>query len=166
MRLRLAERGDEPRLFAAMQDYLREMAPLYGDEPDENGVYPYPWLPYYFEEPRRLPYLIYNDDEWAGFALVNDHTFRDDPADHTIAEFTIFPARRCAGLGLAAVRALFDLHPGRWQLKFSVRNESGMRFWEKATAPYAPSVRELNEHERRLTFNVAPRTDDKGDHRT
>ena len=135
--LEISVRAEEVReeqrqtLANLMQKYLYEMTRYYPIAMGEDGNYNYKYLPLYFEEEARRAYFFYAGEALVGFALINDYSFTGEPTDNSIAEFTIFPACRGRGYGLAAVEALRALRPGSWQLKYSPENEAGARLWQK-----------------------------------
>ena len=77
----------------------------------------YPYLPLYWTEAGRFPYLIREQGRTAGFALVRQ---LPDSGAFEMAEFCVLPDFRARGLGAQAARALFAAHraPGAsasWQ---------------------------------------------------
>lgn len=110
-------------LARLLPDYLRGL----GAETD------YPYLPLYWTEAGRFPYLILEADQTAGFALVRR---LPDSGVFEMAEFCILPAFQRRGLGARAARALFSAHPGAWRISVMVDNASALRFW-RAVAPEA-----------------------------
>ena len=121
-------RAEQPAVIAAMiGPYLHELVP--GTLPD------YPHLASYWHDQSRVPYVIRVGAEDAGFALVRRH---GDPPFHELAEFTVLPRFRRAGIGRAAATALFARHPGAWWLQVLDDNRVARRFW-LAVAP--PPVR-------------------------
>ncbi|EPC5389004.1 GNAT family N-acetyltransferase [Serratia liquefaciens] len=112
--LRLATREERPLLAAMLPNYLRELAA------DTD----YPHLARYWHENGRYPYLIVNQAQPVGFALVRTLL----PATTMeMAEFYVAKPWRKYGIGKSAVQALFALHPGRWQL--SVVPPTAYRAW-------------------------------------
>lgn len=112
--LRLATREEQPLLAAMLPNYLRELAA------DTD----YPHLARYWHENGRYPYLIVNQAQPVGFALVRTLL----PATTMeMAEFYVAKPWRKYGVGKSAVQALFALHPGRWQL--SVVPATAYRAW-------------------------------------
>ncbi|HAT4983991.1 TPA: GNAT family N-acetyltransferase [Serratia marcescens] len=116
--LEQASLAQRPQLAAMLSDYLRELG---ADEA-------YPYLPLYWREAGRYPYLILSDRQTAGFALVR----RLDSATVEMAEFYIKPEWRRTGMGQRAARALFAQHPGGWLLSVSQDNPRGLAFWRSA----------------------------------
>ena len=147
-----AEEAD--RLGRYLQMYLYELSGVYGDGMDETGRFPYPYLALYFTEPERHPYFFRAADKIVGFAMVNRHPVLPEPVDFCLAEFTIFPAYRGRGYALAAVQALTEDHPGRWQLKYSPANTVGAALWEAVAGLYGGRVTSLESGERALCFTA------------
>jgi predicted acetyltransferase len=91
--LEQASLSQRPLLAAMLSDCLRELG--------ADGDYPY--LPLYWREVGRYPYLMLSDRQTAGFALVR----RLDSATVEMAEFYIKPEWRRNGLGQRAAHSLF-----------------------------------------------------------
>ena len=146
------EKSKEQILYNLLQKYLYEMTAYYDDPMDENGNFPYKYLPYYFTEKDRQAFFLYDDDVMIGFALINTHSFTREPVDNCIAEFTIFPAYRHKGKGLEAIEALWAVRKGSWQLKYSTANQVGAAFWEKVKEKYNGQEHKLEGTEIAITF--------------
>ena len=123
-------RAEQPAAIAAMMGpYLHELVP--GTPPD------YPQFSSWWHDAARVPYMIRLAGEDAGFALVRRH---GPPTVHELAEFTVLPRFRRAGVGRAAAAELFERHPGAWWLQVLDDNAPACRFWQ-AVAP--PPVRRV-----------------------
>lgn len=146
--------ADKPLLWELLQSCLREMAPLYDDQPDESGEFPYTWFEHYFTDPDRIAFFLMAEDQRAGFAMINSASCIGEAPDHTIAEFYILPDHRSKGLGFGAAKALLEKFPGSWELKYHRRNRAAARLWAKLTAPYHPRTTLLGEEEQVLSFLV------------
>ncbi|MBQ4451775.1 MAG: GNAT family N-acetyltransferase, partial [Clostridia bacterium] len=85
---------DRDLLWNINQKYLYEMTNFYDDPMDENGNYHYGHFEDYFTDPKRTAYFIYVDGQLAGFAMLNPYSNLSQSPDHTMAEFTVFPAYR------------------------------------------------------------------------
>ncbi|CAI0709075.1 GNAT family N-acetyltransferase [Serratia ficaria] len=121
--LQAASRAQQPLLAAMLPDYLGEL----GADID------YPYLPLYWREAGRYPYLIFNERQPVGFALVRMR----DPEVREMAEFYVTRPWRKYGVGQSAARALFALHPGRWQLSVLADNPGALAFWLSLMPPDA-----------------------------
>lgn len=141
------------RLDFWMQDYLREMAQYYGDAPDENGRYRYPYLPLYFSESDRAAFAIVQEGCRVGFLLVNHVCFSNQSTDYALAEFTVFPQYRGQGRAQRAVHELMKMKPGTWQLKYSTDNPAAAALWQQIGAAYSGKTLQLSENEALLVFD-------------
>src|SRR5579883_1018593 len=93
-RLREAGLDDREQLRRLLADYLFEF---------DGRTGPYPDFDAYWAEPECLPFLVESDDKPVGFCLIR---VRDN--GWSIAEFSILPERRRAGVGRAAVNAIAE----------------------------------------------------------
>ena len=152
IKLEVITKEKEKVLYNLMQKYLYEMTLYYDDELDENGNYEYKYFPYYFTEKDRQAYFIYDDSQMIGFALFNTHSFTDEVIDHCLAEFTIFPKYRKQGNAMKAIEALMKERVGSWQLKYSMDNVIGMKFWKKVKEKYNGIETKLEDNEVALTI--------------
>ena len=92
----------------------------------------YPYLPLYWTEAGRFPYLIREQGRTAGFALV-----RQLPT----AAPSKWPSSACCpasarGAWARRPRALFAAHPGAWRIGIMANNAGALRFW-RTVAPQA-----------------------------
>jgi predicted acetyltransferase len=116
------------------------------DKRDVNplGFYGYQWLDGYWTEENRWAYFILVDSQLAGFVMVNDYREASDKAaDFSMAEFFVMYKYRHAGVGCFAAKTAFDLHRGRWQLKYHPHNEASVMFWNKVVSDYTAGEYEL-----------------------
>ncbi|MCP1103890.1 GNAT family N-acetyltransferase [Serratia nevei] len=136
--------AQRPLLAAMLSACLRELG---ADEA-------YPYLPLYWREAGRYPYLILSDRQTAGFALVR----RLDSATVEMAEFYIKPEWRRTGMGQRAARALFAQHPGGWSLSVSPDNPRGLAFW-RSVIPAGATTEPLSAPDAMilLRFSYPPR---------
>lgn len=142
----------EDILFEYMQRYFEEMSLYYEYEKDDKGRYVYKYLPRYFTEDSRHACFIYEDECVVGFVLVNKYAFTNEIVDNCIAEFYIFPEFRSKGYGMQAVDCLLALMPGKWQLKYSLDNKPGVRFWKKVKEKYEGTETDLEDNEVAMTL--------------
>ena len=154
LRLQIVQKKDRDLLWNINQKYLYEMTNFYDDPMDENGNYHYGHFDEYFSDPKRMAYLIYENDVLAGFAMLCPYSSIHQEPDFTMAEFTIFPSFRRKHLALEAARMILDLHPGNWEIKYNEKNHAAKKLWNTVTAPYEPEVYHLNEEETVLSFHT------------
>ena len=154
MEIQLVTEGERTLLYHLLQKYLYEMTRFYADDVDGEGNYPYPYFGDYFSDPDRRAYLLRVEGKAAGFALLNRHSALGREVDWAMAEFCVLPRYRREGLGLEAARWLFDLHPGRWEVKYTTANLAAQRLWDLAASGYGPKKYPLPEGEEALAFVV------------
>ncbi|SMR66410.1 GNAT family N-acetyltransferase [Cupriavidus plantarum] len=87
----------------------------------------YPYLPLYWEEAGRKPYLFFIEGRVAGFALVREVA----RSVQEMAEFWVAPAYRRAGIGRAAALEIFRAHPGEWVVSSYPGNVAAEVFWRE-----------------------------------
>ena len=89
---------------------------------------PYPSFDAYWEDPQRLPLLIEADGEVAGFCLI-----RILDGGWSIAEFSVVPEQRRAGVGRAAVDAVAGRARAtgaeHLEAKVHLDNRQALPFW-------------------------------------
>ncbi len=142
-------------LFSLQQKYLYEMTNYYDNEIDEAGNIHYGYFDAYFTDPKRTALLIRNDGILVGFAMINPYSYFDDDPDHVLAEFTIFPKFRRKHLAKEAASLLFEIYPGRWEVKYNEKNTAAKNLWNSVTEPYRPKKARYAENETVLLFTTA-----------
>ena len=145
---------DHDLLWNINQKYLYEMTNYYDDPMDENGNYHYGHFEEYFTDPLRTAYFILSDETLIGFAMLCPYSNLGGHPDHTMAEFTIFPAFRRHHYALEAVRMILARHPGKWEIKYNEKNTAAKELWTAVTCPYAPSTHHLNAEETVFAFDT------------
>ena len=146
---------DEKEFFRKInQKYLYEMTLYYPDEMDKNGDFHYGYFDEYFIDPNRKAFYIYNDNLMVGFVMINPYSAIGHNPDFTMAEFTIFPSYRRNHFAIEAVKLIFSVFKGKWEIKFNEKNKGAKALWSLATAEYTPSVFHLNKEETVLEFSI------------
>ena len=126
---------EKPLIFDLLQLYMDELSRFPDENPDykdENGIYHYPYLDHYWKESERFPYLLLDEGEIAGFALV-----RLDGDHWEMAEFYVLPQFRRRGLAMTCVRDIFKRHPGGWKIMHNRHNQAGRALWWKLAERFA-----------------------------
>lgn len=115
-----------------------------------EGLYGYDQLPLYWQEPDRFPFLIYRENQLAGFAFVRRGSrLSHDEADWDMAEFFIVRNCRRQGAGAVVAKLLWKMFPGRWEIRVLGRNQPALSFWTRTIAEFmgtsvTPSALELD----------------------
>ncbi len=139
IQLKIATEEDLGTLQDLSLLYLYDMSRYCGFLPDwklpSNGIYkPYDFS-LYFKEQTRYPFLIYVDEEIAGFALVNK-IGSHEKVDWNMAEFFIHAKFQGKKVGRHIARKLFDQFPGLWEVCAIPENTKGSDFWEQTIEEY------------------------------
>jgi predicted acetyltransferase len=117
--LRDAGFDDRGQIGQLLAEYLFEF---------DGRTEPYPYLDAYWEEPERPPLLIEVSGDVVGVCLI-----RRRDSGWSIAEFSVVPQRRRAGVGRAAVSALAERArlEGALFLEAKVHpaNQEALPFW-------------------------------------
>ncbi|QQG44662.1 MAG: GNAT family N-acetyltransferase [Candidatus Roizmanbacteria bacterium] len=95
----------------------------------------YKYLDSYFEEKDRYPFFIKVDGNVAGFVLVNNYSIVAKGAK-SIGEFFVEQKYRKQGVGKEAAKKVFDLFPGKWEIRQLHSNPQGQIFWRKVIKEY------------------------------
>ncbi len=139
MDVRITEttRDQKPILDHLMQLYLYDFSEVEGFDTGGDGLFEQAPLDSYWTEPDRYPFLIYVDDRIAGFILVNSHTcLHENEGARSIAEFFVMRKYRRKGVGSTTARHVFDLFPGKWEVRQIPANDTGQRFWRNVIRRY------------------------------
>ena len=124
-------------IFNLLQYYLHNFSEFEDDSTDEQGMYDYPYLDFYWSESARLPFLIRLNDNIAGFALVRtDMDPRNGEAFMDMAEFFVLRVYRKQGVGNFAARDLWNRFPGFWHVSVLNSNKAAYPFWKNAIESY------------------------------
>jgi len=120
--------GEKDIIKNLLQPYLTELSCFDDHEPDykdETGQYAYPYLDDYWVEDARYPYLLYCDDQLAGFALV-----RKLDNYYAMAEFYVLPRFRLLGVGTRCTAEILKRHTGMWRIGFNKQNNPSRQLWK------------------------------------
>lgn len=154
IKLQLVKDSEKEFLYNIFQKYLYEMTNYYDDEMDDKGNYLYRYFDNYFVEPTRKALFIICDRKIVGFMMLNNHSYINEKPDYVIAEFSIFPMYRKKGIAQEAIALAYSQYPGKWELKFSLKNKPAVNFWRKSTETFKPIVYQLEDDEQVLAFQT------------
>ncbi len=138
-----AGRDDEATIERLLELYLHDFSELIGIQVKEDGRFGYPYLPSYWSDPGRSPFLIRADGRLAGFALIQTGSeINDEPDVLDVAEFFVLRGYRRGGVGTAAARQVFGAFAGTWEVRVLKENTPAQPFWAQAVAGF---TREFDE---------------------
>lgn len=141
-----AKKKEEPIVRNLINLYLHDFSEFMAIEPDEDGSFAYSYLPQYWGDPNRYPFLIRGDGKLAGFALLQ---FEPDPMGGSgqmdMTEFFVLRGYRRKKTGVQAAFKLWDLFPGRWQVRVMKSNVNAYPFWQQSISEYTSN--DFQEHQ-------------------
>jgi predicted acetyltransferase len=154
--------AQQPIVANLLQLYIHDFSEFLPLEIGPDGTFVYPDLPLYWQSPRRHPFLIQIDGNWAGFVLVKtslDRSTNQPISD--IAEFFILRAYRRLGIGTQVAHAVWRRFPGPWTVRVMQSNHAALSFWKRAISAFTglkvePSIVERNGQSLFLFSFVSP----------
>jgi len=140
VRIDLVQETERALLANLLELYLHDLSETFAIiQLAADGRFGYPHLAAYWSAPeRRFPFLIRNREQVVGFALAQRGSpLSDDPGVFDVAEFLFLRSQRRTGVGARAAHLLWDRLPGRWIVRVSEANRSGLPFWTRVIQSYA-----------------------------
>lgn len=114
-----------------VQFYQYDFTDFGGEHLGQDAKFHYKHLDSYWKEGDRHPFLIFADEEIAGFSFVNGHSLLGNEDVHSIAEFFILRYFRGLGIGLDAAAKIVSFFPGKWEVSQTYQNKGAQKFWMK-----------------------------------
>lgn len=129
--------AERPVLENLMHLYLYEFTDYTGDDADAQGRFLDEYLPRYWVEQNRYPFLVRVAGKPAGFILVRDTSDgQNGPVIHSIAEFLVMRKYRRKKVGQQMAFHIFDRFPGRWRVAQMAENHPAQAFWRRVISAY------------------------------
>jgi predicted acetyltransferase len=130
---RPATDAERPVVERLIQLYLHDMTEFNPFPIGTDGLYEYAMLDQFWQR----PYLIYSDDEIAGFALVIEQCPITGVAPcYFMAELFVLKPYRRRGFATAVCLGIFADHPGLWHVGVIERNATAAAFWRHFFDPF------------------------------
>jgi predicted acetyltransferase len=140
IRIATATPDQKPTIANLIQLYLYDMTESMPFPVGPDGRFEYD----FFDRFWRFPYLIYVNDEIAGFAFVIDECpLTERKPCWFMAEFFVLKAYRRTGVGRAALDAIVARHPGDWHIAIPIENQPAQAFWGRVLSTYTPQNRPI-----------------------
>lgn len=125
--LELVNESNSQFFDTLVQDYEAEFSSITGKTKNQEGKYSVdvdwhtPNIGYYWKEASHI----------VGFCLI-------EPIDgyFEIVDFYVIPAYRRKKIGKNMAFAVFDTHPGPWQVRQLLGSQSSTTFWKKVIGAY------------------------------
>src|SRR5579863_8835348 len=134
--LRPASLDQKPIVANLLQLYVHDFSEFIACPIGPDGRFGYTDLDLYWTDPQRFPFLIYVDQELAGFLLVQGIP-RADTALWDMSEFFILRGYRRRSIGNRAACEAFARFPGSWQVRVMESNAPACAFWNRAVRAFA-----------------------------
>jgi predicted acetyltransferase len=110
------------------QSYEGEFSFLTKKQPNDQGLFE---LDTPIEPPVR-GYILYVAATPAGIAAIKEKQSHD----YEVCEFYVVPSFRSGSLGEKFAHAIWDKHPGRWEIKQIEGAQYATKFWHKVISRY------------------------------
>lgn len=128
-----ASLNEKPILANLLELYAYDFTEFCDFDIGDNGFYGYEYLPLYWTEPTRFPYLIYVNQKIAGFVLVQKGSpISEDSNVWDIAEFFVMKRYKEQGIGTATALKVWEQFKGCWQVRVLLSNPIACKFWLQA----------------------------------
>lgn len=115
-----------------LQLYEYEFSDITKLEVNRQGLYTNQELEKNLAEHTCQPILLRFKKKWAGLAVVNLKSYlSDDPHVRDIAEFFVMKIYRKRHLGQEMAHELFNLFPGKWEIRQLPEAKEARAFWLK-----------------------------------
>jgi predicted acetyltransferase len=135
-----ARRADKTSLDNLLQLYMYDFSEMLGTDVTDEGRFDFEWLhkiDEYWKKKYWHAFLVKVDGKLAGFAFVRERGFFSGRADTTdMTEFFIMRKYRRHRVGSQAAARLFDMFPGKWEVRQEAQNLAAQLFWRNVIQEY------------------------------
>jgi predicted acetyltransferase len=133
----LATREQEPILENLLELYSHDFSEHQELSIGTDGRFGYKWLPLYWSEPNRYPFLVRMNGTLAGLVFVKRGSeVSGHEAIWDMAEFFILRGYRRRGIGTQTAHEVFRHFPGVWEVRVMPSNVSASHFWARAISSF------------------------------
>src|SRR6201996_3999954 len=127
----------EPILKNLLELYSHDFSEFQDLSIGEDGRFGYKYLPLYWSEPDRYPFLVRMNGKLAGFVFVKRGSeVSGREAIWDMAEFFILRGYRRRGVGTQTAHEIFRRFPGLWEVRVVPSNVSACHFWAHAVSSF------------------------------
>lgn len=129
--LKPSSQADQLLAGELIRQYIVEMI-AFTDTPDvsdEQYSTLVRMLNLYWERDDHYPFLIYCDEELAGFSLVR--RYPPDPGVFDMGQFFVVDRFKGQGVGRRAFHLTLAQFPGKWLTRVLLANERALSFWTR-----------------------------------
>lgn len=132
---------ERPIVKRLLQLCLHDYTSHYSCAIEDDGLFAYEWLEFYWSSPRRHPYLLRLENRLAGFVFVRERE-EDEPGEWQwqIAEFFVLRGLRGRKIGTTAALEVIRSRPGLWNIGYDTANEPARNFWTTIAKTFDPTI--------------------------
>lgn len=112
--------------------YLHDLSQFVDDlKVNNDGKFEYDGFEFYFKYEELNPFLIYCNDEVAGFILLNLGKFVPSTVQYSIHELFILKSFRKKRVATRAIKKVFETYKGKYKVGQLQNNELAVEFWKR-----------------------------------
>jgi predicted acetyltransferase len=127
----------EPILANLLELYAHDFSEFDEIELGVDGRFGYKYLPLYWREPNRRPFLVRVDSKLAGLVLVKRGSqLSGDETVWDMAEFFVVRRYRRRGIGTYVAHEMWRQVPGLWEVRVMESNHLAHLFWAHAISAF------------------------------
>jgi predicted acetyltransferase len=128
----------EQTLANLLELYAHDFSEFHDLEIGEDGRFGYKFLPLYWSDPGRYPFLVKTDGSLAGLILVKrDQAVFGDQVVWDMAEFFVLRGYRRRGIGTQMAHEIWRRFLGAWEVRVMRSNVAANHFWAQAVSTFA-----------------------------
>ena len=149
--IRIAKRSEKEIVQNIDQFYLYEFSKFMPDyyKLGNDGLFHDEDYLRYWEDDNKFPYIIEEQGEIAGFALVSGTS-----SAFVLDQFFVLLKFQGLGIAHSAATKIFDQHRGDWRVHSLITNAKSERFWPKVIRAYTVNQFAIAIQEPKNTHHV------------
>jgi predicted acetyltransferase len=131
--------ADQETILANLLElYAHDFSEFHDVAIGEDGRFGYKFLPLYWSDPDRYPFLVKSDGQLAGLVLVKrGPAVFDGHVVWDMAEFFVLRGHRRRGIGTLIAHEIWRRFLGAWEVRVMQSNVAANYFWARAVATFA-----------------------------
>ncbi len=110
--------------------YLHDLSEFASDlKINQDGLFKYEGLDLYFTSEDLRPFFIVCEEEIVGFLLLNSGKYVATDIDYVVHELFILKGFRKKGIAGVAIKEVFHLYKGKYEVTQLMDNKTAIKFW-------------------------------------
>ncbi len=131
----------KPILANLLELYAYDFTESQSFDIGDHGFYGYEYLPLYWTDLNRIPYLIYVEKKIAGFVLIQKGSpISNDQEVWDISEFFIMRKYKRQGIGTMVAFKIWQQFKGSWQVRVLTENKAACTFCLQAIEKFTQGI--------------------------